>query len=125
MRLAMVAGEASGDLLAGLLLKGLKARWPDLSAAGIGGPRMAAQGFEAWWPSDKLAVRGSGQHAECVVGIGDAAVGVAANDHVALRGQKAFRALFRFLEFPVAVGKLLGVLLQRAQLALQRTHTRK
>ena len=58
MRLAMVAGEASGDLLAGLLLQGLKARWPDLSSAGIGGPRMAAQGFEAWWPSDKLAVRG-------------------------------------------------------------------
>ena len=58
MRLAMVAGEASGDLLAGLLLKGLKLRWPNLAAAGIGGPQMAAQGFEAWWPSDKLAVRG-------------------------------------------------------------------
>ena len=58
MRLAMVAGEASGDLLAGLLLRGMKSRWPDLTAAGIGGPQMAAQGFEAWWPSDKLAVRG-------------------------------------------------------------------
>jgi len=58
MRLAMVAGEASGDLLAGLLLQGLKLRWPGLAAAGIGGPQMAAQGFEAWWPSDKLAVRG-------------------------------------------------------------------
>ena len=58
MRLAMVAGEASGDLLAGLLLRGLKARWPDLAASGIGGPQMAAQGFQAWWPSDKLAVRG-------------------------------------------------------------------
>jgi lipid-A-disaccharide synthase len=58
MRLAMVAGEASGDLLAGLMLKGLKARWPGLQATGIGGPQMAAQGFEAWWPSDKLAVRG-------------------------------------------------------------------
>lgn len=58
MRLVMVAGEASGDLLAGLLLKGLKARWPGLAAAGIGGPQMAAQGFEPWWPSDKLAVRG-------------------------------------------------------------------
>jgi len=57
-RLALVAGEASGDLLAGLLLGGLKARWPGLQAAGIGGPRMAAQGFEAWWPHDKLAVRG-------------------------------------------------------------------
>jgi lipid-A-disaccharide synthase len=58
MRLAMVAGEASGDLLAGLLLAGLRQRWPALEAAGIGGPRMAAQGFAAWWPQDKLAVRG-------------------------------------------------------------------
>ena len=57
-RLAMVAGEASGDLLAGLLLGGLKARWPNLQAAGIGGPKMAAQGFDAWWPHDKLAVHG-------------------------------------------------------------------
>jgi len=57
-RLALVAGEASGDLLAGLLLGGLKARWPGLQAAGIGGPRMREQGFEAWWPHDKLAVRG-------------------------------------------------------------------
>ena len=58
MRLAMVAGEASGDLLAGLLMGGLKQRWPDLQAQGIGGPRMAEQGFQAWWPHDKLAVRG-------------------------------------------------------------------
>ena len=58
MRFSMVAGEASGDLLAGLLLGGLRARWPALQAAGIGGPKMAAQGFEAWWPHDKLAVRG-------------------------------------------------------------------
>jgi lipid-A-disaccharide synthase len=58
MRLAMVAGEASGDLLAGLLIQGLRRRWPDLQAEGIGGPRMAAQGFAAWWPHDKLAVRG-------------------------------------------------------------------
>jgi lipid-A-disaccharide synthase len=57
-RFAMVAGEASGDLLAGLLLGGLRARWPGLDVAGIGGPKMAAQGFDAWWPSDKLAVRG-------------------------------------------------------------------
>jgi lipid-A-disaccharide synthase len=57
-RLAMVAGEASGDLLAGHLLVALKARWPALQASGIGGPNMARQGFSAWWPSDKLAVRG-------------------------------------------------------------------
>lgn len=54
----MVAGEASGDLLASLLLQGLRARWPDVQTQGIGGPRMVAQGFEAWWPSDRLAVRG-------------------------------------------------------------------
>lgn len=57
-RLAMVAGEASGDLLASLMLQGLGQRWPGLSAAGIGGPKMVQQGFEAWWPSDKLAVFG-------------------------------------------------------------------
>ena len=57
-RLAMVAGEASGDLLAGLLLGGLNARWPGLKAFGIGGPKMAVQGFDAWWPHDTLAVRG-------------------------------------------------------------------
>jgi lipid-A-disaccharide synthase len=56
--LAMVAGEASGDLLASLLLGGLRRRWPSLRAAGIGGPKMAREGFDAWWQSDKLAVRG-------------------------------------------------------------------
>jgi lipid-A-disaccharide synthase len=57
-RFAMVAGEASGDLLGGALLASLRARWPALRAEGIGGPRMAEQGFDAWWPHDKLAVRG-------------------------------------------------------------------
>ncbi len=57
-RVAMVAGETSGDLLSGLLLGGLKARWPGLSSCGIGGPRMAEHGFEAWWPYQKLAVHG-------------------------------------------------------------------
>lgn len=55
---AMVAGEASGDLLAGLLIKGLHSRWPQARGVGIGGPQMQAQGFDAWWPHDKLAVRG-------------------------------------------------------------------
>jgi len=57
-QLAMVAGEASGDLLASLLLGGVHARWPSAATFGIGGPRMTACGFAAWWPSDKLAVRG-------------------------------------------------------------------
>ncbi len=69
---AMVAGEASGDLLAGQLLGGLKARWPELRADGIGGPRMAEHGFDAWWPHDKLAVRGYVEvlsHYRAIVGI--------------------------------------------------------
>lgn len=57
-RIGLVAGEASGDLLAGALLGGMRERWPQLRAFGIGGPQMAARGFEAWWPHDKLAVRG-------------------------------------------------------------------
>ena len=57
-RFAMVAGEASGDLLAGLLLDGMRTRWPQLRAGGIGGPQMARRGFEAWWPHEKLAVSG-------------------------------------------------------------------
>ncbi len=56
----MVAGEASGDLLAGLLLGAMHQRWSDLHASGIGGPRMAAQGFQAWWPHHKLSVHGFG-----------------------------------------------------------------
>ncbi len=57
---AMVAGEASGDLLAGLMLEGLRTRWPQLTCAGIGGPQMARHGFDAWWPHHKLSVHGFG-----------------------------------------------------------------
>jgi lipid-A-disaccharide synthase len=57
-RLAMVAGEASGDLLAALLLGGLRQRWSGLSSFGIGGPKMIDEGFDAWWPQHKLAVHG-------------------------------------------------------------------
>ena len=57
-RLALVAGEASGDLLGGLLLAGLKQRWPQLQAGGIAGPRMQAQGCASWWPQERLSVFG-------------------------------------------------------------------
>ena len=57
-RLGMVAGEASCDLLASLLLQGLRARWPALTAQGIGGPKMKALGFETWWPHSKLSIFG-------------------------------------------------------------------
>jgi len=58
LRVGMVAGEASGDLLAAHLISALKARAPAAQFAGIGGPRMAAEGFETRYPMEKLSVRG-------------------------------------------------------------------
>ncbi len=58
LRVALVAGESSGDLLGGHLLQALRARAPDLEVFGIGGPKMLAQGFDAWYPMEPLAVRG-------------------------------------------------------------------
>lgn len=55
---SLVAGEASGDLLASLLLKGMRERWPNLQCSGIGGPLMHDQGFEVLWSYENLAVRG-------------------------------------------------------------------
>lgn len=58
LELGLVAAEASGDLLAAHLLAALRQRWPELHAAGIGGEQLAGQGFDAWWPIDRLSVRG-------------------------------------------------------------------
>jgi lipid-A-disaccharide synthase len=55
---SLVAGEASGDLLAGLLIDGLKQKWPQMQTSGIGGAHMLERGFNALWPSDKLSVFG-------------------------------------------------------------------
>lgn len=54
----MVAGEASGDLLGAHLIAALKRHVPDAQFVGIGGTKMEMQGFDAWWPAEKLAVRG-------------------------------------------------------------------
>lgn len=58
VRIAMVAGEASGDLLASHLIRSLKARLPNAEFYGVGGPKMAGEGFKAWHPLEKLSVRG-------------------------------------------------------------------
>ncbi|HEY0879768.1 MAG TPA: lipid-A-disaccharide synthase [Zeimonas sp.] len=58
LALGMVAGEASGDVLAASLLAGIAARVDRLHAAGIGGPSMRRHGFDAWWTIDALSVNG-------------------------------------------------------------------
>lgn len=55
---SLLAGEASGDLLGGALLRGMRQQWPMLTATGIGGPQMQAQGFECWHSYEKLAIHG-------------------------------------------------------------------
>ena len=54
----MVAGEVSGDMLAARLLTGLRPHLPEARFHGIGGPRMAEQGFVSELPIDKLTIRG-------------------------------------------------------------------
>ncbi|MEM8513785.1 lipid-A-disaccharide synthase [Massilia sp. MP_M2] len=56
--LALVAGEASGDMLAARLLAGLRPHLPDARFHGIGGPRMIEQGMVSDVPMDLLTVRG-------------------------------------------------------------------
>ena len=58
LTLALVAGEASGDLLASRMLSGLRPMLPDVRLHGIGGPAMSEYGFVSDYPMEKLAVRG-------------------------------------------------------------------
>ena len=58
MRLGIVAGEASGDLLGAGLIQALRKRIPDLVVEGIAGPRMVEQGCVALFPTEKLSVMG-------------------------------------------------------------------
>ncbi len=58
MRIALVAGETSGDALGAALIEALRRRFPDAEFAGVAGPRMKAAGCVAWHGIEELAVMG-------------------------------------------------------------------
>ncbi len=57
-RIAIVAGEVSGDMLGAALVAAVRRRYPDAGFYGIAGPRMIAAGAETLVPMEKLSVRG-------------------------------------------------------------------
>ena len=58
MKVALIAGEASGDLLAAELMASMKAQRSDIQFIGLGGPKMQAQGLDSWFDYKTLSIMG-------------------------------------------------------------------
>ena len=58
LRVALVAGEASGDILGSGLMQAIRQRHPDAEFIGVGGSRMEAEGLKSYFPMERLAVMG-------------------------------------------------------------------
>jgi lipid-A-disaccharide synthase len=58
LRIALVAGEASGDILGSGLMRAIKARHPQVQFMGVGGPLMEAEGMNSYFPMERLSVMG-------------------------------------------------------------------
>lgn len=58
MRIGLVVGEASGDILGAGLMRAIRARVPQASFEGVAGPRMAALGCRVLHSSERLSVMG-------------------------------------------------------------------